>query len=78
MNLFLLQRTSNRLPGVFLLGLCTLILDGCTVGPKYNRPKAEVPPAYKEATDWKPARPNEQNFGGTWWQIFEDPQLNDL
>lgn len=55
-----------------------LLLAGCSVGPKYNRPAAEVPPAYKEAGDWKPAEPNEQNLGGSWWQIFQDQQLNGL
>jgi NodT family efflux transporter outer membrane factor (OMF) lipoprotein len=55
-----------------------LLIAGCSVGPKYHRPAAEVPPAYKETGDWKPATPNEQNLGGAWWQIFQDPQLNAL
>ena len=38
---------------------------------------AEVPPAYKEMGDWKPAQPNDQ-FGGTWWKMFQDPQLDAL
>jgi len=28
--------------------------------------------------DWKPAQPNDQNLGGTWWTIFQDPQLDAL
>jgi NodT family efflux transporter outer membrane factor (OMF) lipoprotein len=28
--------------------------------------------------DWKPAQPNDQNLGGSWWTIFQDPQLNEL
>jgi NodT family efflux transporter outer membrane factor (OMF) lipoprotein len=55
-----------------------LSIAGCAVGPKYNRPAVEVPPAYKEVGDWKPAQPNEQNLGGAWWQIFQDQQLNTL
>jgi NodT family efflux transporter outer membrane factor (OMF) lipoprotein len=55
-----------------------LSITGCAVGPKYNRPAVEVPPAYKEADDWKPAQPNDQNLGGNWWEIFQDPQLNAL
>jgi NodT family efflux transporter outer membrane factor (OMF) lipoprotein len=51
---------------------------GCTVGPKYQRPAAEVPPAYKEVGDWKPAQPNDQNLSRNWWEIFQDPQLNAL
>jgi len=56
----------------------SLLLAGCTVGPKYQRPPAEVPPAYKEVGNWKVARPNEQKLGGNWWEIFQDPQLNAL
>jgi NodT family efflux transporter outer membrane factor (OMF) lipoprotein len=61
-----------------LLGIAVLQLCGCTVGPNYQRPKAEISPAYKEVGDWKPAQPNDQNLGGNWWEIFQDPQLNAL
>jgi NodT family efflux transporter outer membrane factor (OMF) lipoprotein len=61
------------------LGFASVLsIAGCAVGPKYNRPAVEVPPAYKEAGDWKPAQPNEQNLGGAWWQTFQDQQLNAL
>jgi len=58
--------------------LSVLLVAGCTVGPNYKRPAAPVPPVYKEVGDWKPAQPNDQNLGGNWWEIFQDPQLNDL
>ena len=61
-----------------LLAIAVLQLSGCTVGPKYKRPAAEVPPAYKEVGNWKPAQPNDQNLGGSWWEVFHDPQLNAL
>jgi NodT family efflux transporter outer membrane factor (OMF) lipoprotein len=51
---------------------------GCTVGPNYKRPAAEVPTAYKELGNWKQAQPNDQNLGGNWWEMFQDPQLNAL
>jgi NodT family efflux transporter outer membrane factor (OMF) lipoprotein len=66
----------RALASVGLAGM--LSIAGCAVGPKYNRPAIEVPPAYKELGDWKPAQPNEQNLGGAWWQIFQDQQLNAL
>ena len=28
--------------------------------------------------NWKTAQPNDQNLGGNWWEIFQDPQLNAL
>jgi NodT family efflux transporter outer membrane factor (OMF) lipoprotein len=55
-----------------------LLLAGCAVGPKYKTPTAPTPPAYKEMGDWKTAQPSDQNLGGNWWEIFHDPQLNDL
>jgi len=56
----------------------TLFTTGCAVGPKYKVPAVTAPPAYKESANWKPAQPNEQQLGGNWWEIFQDPHLNSL
>ena len=80
----LLRNTSN--PSERFLGRCTLLAltcglllaAGCSVGPKYSRPATEIPPAYKEAGDWKPAQPSETAQKGSWWEMFQDPQLNAL
>jgi NodT family efflux transporter outer membrane factor (OMF) lipoprotein len=56
------------------------------VGPKYRRPPAETPAAYKELTPadfkdtegWKKAQPEDDALRGKWWEIFNDPQLNAL
>jgi NodT family efflux transporter outer membrane factor (OMF) lipoprotein len=61
-----------------LLAMAVLLLSGCAVGPKYHPPMVQPPPAYKELGDWKPAQPNDQNLGGAWWTIFQDPQLDAL
>jgi NodT family efflux transporter outer membrane factor (OMF) lipoprotein len=61
-----------------LLVVAVLHVCGCTVGPKYNRPSAEVPPAYKEVGNWKRAQPNDLNLGDNWWELFLDPQLHAL
>jgi len=70
--------TSRKMAGQVLMAVAALQLTGCVVGPKYHTPVVEAPPAYKEAGDWKPAQPNDQNLGGSWWTIFQDPQLNEL
>ena len=41
-------------------------------------PAVPTPAAYKEMGNWKTAQPSEQNLGGNWWEIFQDPQLNSL
>src|SRR5579864_4145074 len=61
-----------------LLALTALQLRGCAVGPNYHTPVVQVPPAYKEAGNWKAAAPNDQDLGGSWWTVFQDPQLNAL
>jgi len=69
-----------RPPGWLLIpfAIVLLQLSGCAVGPKYHPPAVETPAAYKELGNWKPAQPNDQNLGGTWWTIFQDPQLDAL
>jgi NodT family efflux transporter outer membrane factor (OMF) lipoprotein len=54
--------------------------SGCTTGPKYKRPDAPTPKAYKEVNGsvWKPAQPQDDKIHGKWWEIFQDPVLNDL
>ena len=62
---------------ITLIGLA--VLSGCTVGPRYARPTAPVPPAYKEEPPgWKTAQPSDQIAKGKWWEIYQDPQLNAL
>jgi NodT family efflux transporter outer membrane factor (OMF) lipoprotein len=64
----------------------TLVLAGCMVGPKYTKPPADVPPAYKEpppdsfkeGDGWKTAQPGDQTLRGNWWEIFGDTQLNAM
>ena len=66
--------------------VAVLIFGGCTVGPKYQKPAAQAPQAYKELTPadfsktdgWKVAQPQDAALHGKWWEIFNDPQLNAL
>lgn len=68
-----MTRTSS-----ILLVIAILPFAGCAVGPKYKTPTTLTPPAYKEVGNWKLAQPNDQNLGGNWWEVFNDPQLNAL
>jgi NodT family efflux transporter outer membrane factor (OMF) lipoprotein len=69
-----------------LLVLLLVALEGCTVGPKYVRPtapttaayKEDAPAAFKESDQWQPAKPGDQASHGKWWEIFGDPELNQL
>jgi len=59
-----------------------LVSTGCLVGPKYSLPPAPVPSAdtFKEAeaAGFKPSQPNDALRKGTWWEIYDDPELNAL
>ena len=61
-----------------LLLFTALLAAGCAVGPSYERPAVETPPAYKEAGDWVVAQPADAVPKGKWWEIFSDPVLNGL
>jgi NodT family efflux transporter outer membrane factor (OMF) lipoprotein len=59
-------------------GIVVIFLSGCTVGPKYVRPTAEVPPEYKETGNWKTAQPSDAISKGKWWEVYQDAQLSAL
>jgi NodT family efflux transporter outer membrane factor (OMF) lipoprotein len=69
-----------RCPTSFVLVLASILMAGCTVGPKYAKPTVPVAPTdtYKELEGWKTAQPSDQFQRGPWWQVFRDPQLNAL
>ncbi len=70
---------SRAREGLMLASVLTLLLSGCTVGPRYSRPQAPSAPEYKETPpNWKQAQPADQVVRGKWWEIFQDPQLNAL
>ncbi|HEY2457368.1 MAG TPA: efflux transporter outer membrane subunit [Candidatus Acidoferrum sp.] len=71
---------------VLFAALIVMLLFGCEVGPKYSRATAPTTPAFKEAPpqsfteagNWKTAQPDDQTLRGKWWEVFGDPELNDL
>jgi NodT family efflux transporter outer membrane factor (OMF) lipoprotein len=79
--------TTFRLQAGTTATLAALLLTGCMVGPKYQKPPAiaQAPPAtYKEspkaadAGTWKVAQPQDAVLHGNWWEIYSDPELNTL
>jgi NodT family efflux transporter outer membrane factor (OMF) lipoprotein len=80
--------TSLRFKAALIPATAMLILAGCRVGPVYHQPAAtaQAPPAaYKETPsetqdsgDWKVANPQDAMLRGKWWEIYNEPELNDL
>ena len=77
---------------VLLIPLAGTLLTNCTVGPKYRPPVTATPPAFKETaafkedasqmspdgTLWKIAKPQDAESRGRWWEVYEEPELNEL
>ena len=55
------------------------LVGGCAVGPNYHRPAVQTPSAYRELGDNPQAQAQAASFADLpWWQVFQDPQLQDL
>lgn len=78
-------------PRVLIVGvfIFTIALSACRVGPKYTPPpatpaapmfKESSPDAYKSVLPgaWQPARPQDAQIKGKWWEIFNEPELDAL
>ena len=55
------------------------VLVGCAVGPKYHRPAVQTPTAFRDF----PTDPQQQAQAASyadlpWWQVFQDPRLQEL
>lgn len=59
----------------FILGL--LLLNGCTLGPKYKRPAVQVPDTFRASAP--DASSTAASLGDEeWWTVFQDSQLQAL
>jgi len=71
--------------------IATLLTVGCTVGPNYKRPTADVPGGYRGAAPSQDTpeaasqpiadqtKPAAQSLGDEkWWEVFQDQQLQEL
>src|SRR5579875_3545697 len=71
----------NHIPrtGALLLGGLVLASTGCNVGPKYTRPQAPVPPAFRGADNAEVSSDPKGSLGDQQWsQVFHEPELQDL
>lgn len=73
---------------VLAAAVAPFLFTGCLVGPNYKRPAPVMAPAFKEAppeafreaqaAGLMPATPADAFPKGKWWQIYNDPALNEL
>jgi outer membrane protein, multidrug efflux system len=59
--------------------LAASLFTGCKVGPNYKRPSVQVPSTYRDFNPNPQAEAQAASFADLpWWQIFQDPVLQDL
>jgi len=64
---------------IFSVILGLMLMVGCTVGPKYHRPVAQTPGLYRDLSESQQAQAQAASFADLpWWQIFQDPPLQEL
>ena len=64
---------------LFALFCIALLISGCTVGPEYKKPVANVPGVYRGLSEEQAAKNEATSIGDQkWWEVFQDEQLRSL
>jgi multidrug efflux system outer membrane protein len=59
--------------------LASSLIGGCMVGPNYHRPAVQTPAAYRDLSENPQAQAQAASYADLpWWQVFQDPQLQEL
>ncbi len=61
----------------------SLMIGGCSSGPRYSQPAIDVPAKFKEDVQWTSSKidanaASPADLTPEWWRLFADDQLNDL
>ncbi len=73
-----MKRFAPAINTALLAAALLAVTVGCTVGPGYKRPTAQVPDTWKGEGPWQTAAPKDAIPKGSWWQIFHDTELDRL
>jgi multidrug efflux system outer membrane protein len=69
----------KRLAPVVAAMMALSIVAGCKVGPNYHRPVVQPPTAYRDLSENPQVQPQAASYADLpWWQVFQDPQLQEL
>jgi outer membrane protein, multidrug efflux system len=59
--------------------LALVLMSGCMAGPNYHRPVVQTPTVYRDLRENPQAQAQAASFADLpWWQVFQDPQLQEL
>jgi NodT family efflux transporter outer membrane factor (OMF) lipoprotein len=78
MNLNVFHTPATARPVLHVLVVLVLGLSGCANVAPYQKPVMEVPATFREANLWNAARVQADQVPDNWWQLFKDPELDQL
>jgi multidrug efflux system outer membrane protein len=59
--------------------MASSLFAGCSVGPNYHRPAAQNPATFRDLSENPQAQAQAASYADLpWWQVFQDPQLQEL
>lgn len=73
----------KKMGALFSILSASCFIGGCAVGPNYHKPAVQTPTAYHDLRENLQMQMQVQVQGASyadlpWWQVFQDPQLQDL
>jgi multidrug efflux system outer membrane protein len=75
------RRNAMKKPAPFITAtlMASSLLAGCMVGPNYHRPAVQTPTAFRDLADNPQVQAQAASYADLpWWQVFQDPQLQEL
>jgi multidrug efflux system outer membrane protein len=69
----------NRRAPLMAATMAAGLAAGCMVGPNYHRPAVQPPTAYRDLSENPQVQAQAASYADLpWWQVFQDPQLQEL
>ena len=73
------KQTRKKSPAQLCAMMAAIVMAGCTVGPNYHRPVVQTPATYRDLSENAQVQPQVASYADLpWWQVFQDPQLQEL
>src|SRR5260370_24135215 len=69
----------KKLASFIVAMMASGLVVGCRVGPNYHRPVVQPPTAYRDLSENPQVQAQAASYADLpWWQVFQDPQLQEL
>ncbi len=73
------SKPMKKLAAFMAAMMSSSLVVGCSVGPNYHRPVVQPPTAYRDLSENPPVPAQAASYADLpWWQVFQDPQLQEL